>query len=202
MTATPAPQPGTSSAGPISRPIAGGHPERVEEVAGDPEAVDVTNFAGPSDRLKRVSPKASIEENACCRRSKRLVLRQGDLTVTAGVPSGAAVTGQAHLDELVRRAHRQRAQAERVQQLEDRGVGADAERQRHDRGERRIRAACAAGESPAADRAAGFRPTRCGGYRGTPLSAARHRQSHAAPRCGPLPASCRPAMFASTCRSR
>src|SRR5205823_795807 len=49
--------------------------------------------------------------------------------------AGAAVgrSGDAHLGELARARHRQRAQAHGVQELEDRRVRADAERERENR---------------------------------------------------------------------
>ena len=83
-----------------------------------------------------MSPKASADENACCRCRSDFVLGQRYLSIASRVTAGSALAGEPHFDELLRRLHRKCPKADGVDQLEDGGVGADAEGQRENRRQR------------------------------------------------------------------
>jgi hypothetical protein len=63
-------------------------------------------------------------------------LRPRQLAVPAVDTHAAVAAGDSHLDDLVWPLHGQAAQPHRVEELEDRAVGADAQRQRGDRHDR------------------------------------------------------------------
>jgi hypothetical protein len=115
-------------------PDSGRHAERLEEVARHPEAIHVLHFACRRQIEARIA-KGNQRREGLLSRQQLLVLRQRDLPVATGVTAGAPVARQSHFDELMRGADRQRAQAQGVQQLEDRGVGANAQGERRDGGE-------------------------------------------------------------------
>ena len=140
------------------RPSERRHAEALEEVAADPQSLRVARLAAGGQIEGRRAPREDVGERLLPI-AHLLPQRVGQARAAAGELAGAAADRFGDPD--LRRArsasrHRQRAQADRVEQLEDRGVGADAERQRQDRDEREGRDSAAA----AARRTAG-RATRC-----------------------------------------
>ena len=126
---------GRSSPSPADRPVpsmtaAEGRPhaERGEEVARDVLAVD---------RLRLESFPGYLKAGAGDRQKvrERLVVIAKVLVVPPREGAHARLSGISaqQLDELFRVAHRQRAEHQRVDQAEDRRVGADAERERQNR---------------------------------------------------------------------
>ena len=116
------PPPRWSSVAVSKRPSAGWTPKRVEEGAADEQAVDGIGLAAGRQVEAIVGPRdRAIEE----RRGPALDL----------FPDRVGPAAVDH-DERFGVAHRQRAQQHRVDQREDRGVGADAQaerqRRRHD----------------------------------------------------------------------
>ena len=81
--------------------------------------------------------QAKAPEKACCWPRNCVPERPRQLRVVAVADAEAAVAADdADLGELVRGADGQAAQADGLDQLEDGGVGADAERQREQHGQR------------------------------------------------------------------
>ena len=120
--------PSWSSCGPISRPIAGCSAEHREEGAHDILAVDGSRPRRPPAHLEAGRRHADQfrEHVVVDRESARRTPREAVHARLAGIPAQ-------QLDELLRFAHRQRAQHQGVEQAENGGVGADAERQRQNR---------------------------------------------------------------------
>src|SRR5665213_3268580 len=126
----------------------GAKPERSEVVAGD-------EFAG--ERLgQRISAPHIPPPLACLHRSQLLELRRGALEVLIQIegedrkiPGGCSVFGKTTFDaalvvvadaiKLRWVGHRQRPHQDRMNQREDGGIGADAQRQRKHRGNREAR---------------------------------------------------------------
>src|SRR4051794_41032786 len=106
------------------------HAEAVEEVAAHPQSL----------RRPRLAAGRQIEADAAPREDARehllpianlLPQQIGEARAPPGELAGAAADRlrDPDLDQLVGARDRQRADADRVEQLEDRGVGADAERE-------------------------------------------------------------------------
>ena len=84
-------------------------------------------YDGPARRGERHRPGEQVE--ARCWRCISARLRPRQLPERRGDAHAAVAAGDPHFDDLVRAMTRQAAQPDRVQELEDRGVGADAQRQ-------------------------------------------------------------------------
>ena len=110
----------------------GPHAERVEVGGADHHAARGPQVASDAREARR--PREEVERLLA---GLQLVpLRAGQPVPRRGHAHAAVAAGDAHLDDLVGPCHRQAAQAHRVEQLEDRRVGADAEGERGDRDHR------------------------------------------------------------------
>ena len=105
----------------------GRHAERVEEVAADKEAIDRHRLAGYRQRALA----ATVAERQRAVEGLPVTADLIEGRVTEGGPRAAvAPVRQDH--QALRMGHRQRPQDEAVDEREDRGVRADAERERQD----------------------------------------------------------------------
>ena len=112
------------------------HAERVEEPAADPEALRGTRLAAGCEVEGRGSSRQQARE-ALLPRANLFPDRIGQRGIPAvEVAAHAGGIDETYLGEFGRVGHGQRAQPDRVDDLEDGGVRADAERERQD-GDRR-----------------------------------------------------------------
>src|SRR5205814_2619662 len=102
-----------------------------------PEALRRPRLAARREIEAGAAPGEDVREDLLAI-AHLLPQRVGEARRAARELSGAPADRRrdADLDELLGALHRQRADADGVEQLEDRGVGADAEREREDRDER------------------------------------------------------------------
>ena len=127
-----------------TRPTAARTPSVAKYVAADVQTRAPAALRRQARDSSGLLPHAIIDENTRC--SSRIRSQSGirQHRPACHELSGAAVRrlDDADFDQLLGTLDRQRAQADRVDELEDRGVGAGAERQRQDRddGERRVAA--------------------------------------------------------------
>ena len=110
--------------------------EHLEEAAADEHSLRVSDLAAPGQVETRRRPRQQARKRLLVG-AEPFPLRVGQLRVPGDDVAGPrARIVKPHLDELARILHGERAETHGVEQLEDRGVGADAERQR-ERGHRR-----------------------------------------------------------------
>ena len=112
----------------------GANAEQIEEAAAHPQAVlGETRFAARREIERRAIPREQVREGLLAL-AQLLPLRIRQIRVgPAELPRRADAPGHAHDRELPRMAHGQRAQPQGLDQLEDGGVGAGAEREREQR---------------------------------------------------------------------
>ncbi len=112
------------------------HAEGGEEVAAHPEAAREPRLATLGQIEPRGAPREQVRERLLVG-ADLLPLRVGEPRMVVDEVTGSAPLGQAdaNLHEAVGILHRERAQPHGVHRLEDRGVGADAQREREERHE-------------------------------------------------------------------
>jgi hypothetical protein len=120
--------------------VVSGDAEPVEEVAGHPEPLRIARLAAGRQVEADVAPGEHARERLLPF-ADQFPEGVGEVGTAAGELAGAAVLRllDPDLGQLRRIAHRERAQAHRVEELEDGRVGADAEREREDRHDREAR---------------------------------------------------------------
>ena len=106
------------------------HAEHLEEVAADEDGLRVSDLAARGEIETHRRPRQHAGERLLVG-PEPLPLRVGQLGISGDDIAGAWLgAGRPHLHELARVPHRERPQAHDVEQLEDRGVGADSQHER------------------------------------------------------------------------